>query len=319
MELVGNRAPWTRVRIADLADAIQRVEILGGGKRLTDRYAHSDQESGALFELDLAASALRAGLAVELEPKTQPGRTCDLAISERHRRGAITVFVEVQGMQDFGDVTKRAMEVSERLVPMLSWIMLNRELLGEIYRIPADAELQDLVSIADEFRKHCESSNEPEHLELNDVMDLWAVPIGHPAKVDLLASGVPDGFRSPAPDDPLRRVVRAVRLKIGQLPTLAPGLIALRPPRLLFLDPRHLPYIVNAIKQAIATAPQVSAVALVDWAHRATATPTEARLAVAGALIIHHADRQIFVREVVVIENPARRYRAGDAVIHRLL
>lgn len=48
MDLVWNRAPWTRVRIAELADAIQQVELLPGGKELTDRYAQSDQQSGAL-------------------------------------------------------------------------------------------------------------------------------------------------------------------------------------------------------------------------------------------------------------------------------
>jgi len=319
MELVGNRAPWTRVRMADLADAIHRVELLNGGRRLTDRYARSGQESGALFELDLAASALRTGLLVELEPQTQAGRTCDMAVSQAHGRGATTAFVEVQSVQDFADETKRAMDVTERLVPMVAWAMLGRELLGEIFRIPDDVELDQLLPITNEFFRRCESSSEPEHVAIDDVMDLWAVPIGHPARANLVAAGVPDRFRSPAPDDPLRRVLRAVRSKIGQLPTLAAGLIALRPPRLLFLNPNHLPYIVSAVKQAVATSPQISAVALVDWAYRATATPDEVRREMAGALVIHHPDRHIFVREAVLIENPVRAFRAADQVIHRLL
>ncbi len=319
MDLVDNHAPWTRIRLADLADAIQRVEMLEGGKDLGDRYARSGQESGALFELDLAAAALRSGMLVELEPKTQPGRRCDLAVSDANRLGATTVFVEVQSLQDFGDETKRAMELTEKLVPVLAWSILGRELLGEIYRIPDDAELPHLLPITERFRTLCESSSEPEHLALADVMDLWAVPIGHPARTELLAAGVPDSFRSPAPDDPLRRVVRAVRSKIGQLPTLAPGLIVLRPPRLLFINPAHLPYIVSAVKQAVASARQVSAVALVDWAYGASATHAEVRRAIAGAVIIQHPDRHIFVREAVLIENPVRAYPGADPVIHRIL
>jgi hypothetical protein len=49
MDLVWNRAPWTRVRIADLVDAIKQVELLPDGKALIDRYAQSDQESYALL------------------------------------------------------------------------------------------------------------------------------------------------------------------------------------------------------------------------------------------------------------------------------
>lgn len=137
--------------MADLADAIEQVDLLPGGKRLTDRYARSDQQSGALFELDLAATALRNHLSVELEPRTQPGRNCDLAVTAGDRRGAQTVFVEVQSIQDFGDETKRAMEVAARLMPVLSWVMLDRELLGEIYRIPDDDELEDLLHLTAAF------------------------------------------------------------------------------------------------------------------------------------------------------------------------
>lgn len=130
MDLVWNRAPWTRVRIADLVDAIQQVEALTGGKRLIDRYTRADQQSGALFELDLAATAFRKDLTVELEPQTQPGRTSDMAIAELRGRGTHTVFVEVQSIQDFGDETKRALAVVERLAPTLAWVMSGRELLG---------------------------------------------------------------------------------------------------------------------------------------------------------------------------------------------
>lgn len=167
--------------------------------------------------------------------------------------------------------------------------------------------------------KGCESSTEPEHLKLGDVMDVWAVPVDHPAKTALLAAGVPSTFKSPAPDDPLRRTLRAVRQKIGQLPSLTAGLIVLRPPRLLLPNPRYLPHVVAAVREAIASTPQISAVALVDWAYRSATTPAEARVAIAGALLIHHADRHIFVREVVLIQNPVRAYRSADQVVHRLL
>lgn len=318
MDLVWNRAPWTRGRMADIAQAMREVEGLPGGGRLANRYARSDQQSGAIFELDLAASALRKGLVVVLEPATQPGRKCDLSVAEPGRRGANTVFIEVQAVQAFGDDTERAREVSERLAPRMAGPIAGCELLGEIYRIPSDAEMSELVQVTNAFWKQCESTTEPLHLVLDDVMDVWAVPYEHPAKQGLLASGVPDGFRSPAPDDPVRRTFRAIRQKIGQLPTLAPGLIVLRPPRLLLPSPNYLPNVVSAVKHAIAASPQVSAVAIVDWAYRSTASPNEARVSIAGALVIHQGDRDIFLREIVLVQNPLRTYRSADLVIDRL-
>ncbi len=44
-DLVWNRAPRTRARIADLVDAIQQLELLPGGKELIDRYAQSDRQA----------------------------------------------------------------------------------------------------------------------------------------------------------------------------------------------------------------------------------------------------------------------------------
>ena len=318
MDLVWNRAPWTRVRLADIADAIRLVEGLPGGARLTDRFARADEHSGAIFELDLAATVLRRGLEVQLEPATRADKKCDLSAAESGQQRAHTVFVEVQVIQEFGDDTKRAMDVAEKLAPRLAGAMARRELFGQIYRIPEDEELGSLVPITTEFWKQCDESDEPHHLVLDDVMDVWAVPYGHPSREHLLSSGVPESFRSPAPDDPLKRTVRAIRLKIGQLPTLAPGVIVMRPPRLLLPRPDYLPYIVSTVKNAISDAPQISAVAIVDWAYAASATPKEARVPVAGALLIHHPDRHIFVREVVLIENPTRAYPAADPVIRRL-
>jgi len=317
-DLIWNRAPWTRIRIADVAQAIREVEALPGGARLSDRYARSDQQSGAIFELDIAASALRNALLVVLEPVTRIDRKCDMSVTERTPRSTNTLFIEVQSVQDFGQITRRAIDVAERLAPKLSWAMARCEVLGDIYRIPTDAELQSLIAISNEFWKKCESTTEPIHLQLEDVMDVWAVPYGHPMKQDLIDSGVPNGFRSPAPDDPLRRTFRAVRQKIGQLPTLAPGLIVLRPPRLLLPTIHYLPPVVATLRQAIADAPQISAIALIDWAYRSTATPSEARADLAGAVVIHHADRHIFVREIVLIKNPSRAYSAGDRLIERL-
>jgi hypothetical protein len=164
MDLVWNKAPWTRVRMADIADAIRLVEALRGGERLANRYARSDQQSGAIFELDITATALRKELGVALEPVTQPGRKCDLSVTEPGRRGGRTVFIEVQAVQDFGADTKRAMEVAERLAPKLALAMSQCELLGEIYRIPSDGELDHLVAATDEFWKQCESASEPLYL-----------------------------------------------------------------------------------------------------------------------------------------------------------
>jgi hypothetical protein len=318
MDLVWNRAPWTRVRMADIAQAMHEVESLPGGERLINRYARSDQQSGAIFELDLAATALRKGLVVVLEPATQPGRKCDLSVAEPVRRDANTVFIEVQAVQAFGKDTERAMEAAERLAPRMAGAMARCELLGEIYRVPSDAEMAELVPVTNAFWKQCESATEPLHLVLEDVMDVWAVPFEHRAKEGLIASGVPNGFRSPAPDDPVRRTFRAIRQKIGQLPTLAPGLVVLRPPRLLLPSLNYMPNVISAVKQAIAASPQVSAVAIVDWAYRSTATPNEARVSIAGALVVHHVDRSIFVREIVLVKNPSRVYTSADRVIDRL-
>jgi hypothetical protein len=64
VELVWNHAPWTRVRLAALAGAIKRLESLAGGTRLVNRFARADQYSGAVFELDIAATAMGRNLSV---------------------------------------------------------------------------------------------------------------------------------------------------------------------------------------------------------------------------------------------------------------
>jgi len=51
---------------------------------------------------------------------TRPDRKCDLSVAEPSRRGANTAFIEVQAVQNFGEDTKRAMQVAERLTPRLS-------------------------------------------------------------------------------------------------------------------------------------------------------------------------------------------------------
>lgn len=319
VELVWNHAPWTRVRLADLAGAIKLLESLAGGTRLVNRFARADQYSGAVFELDIAATAMGRDLSVLLEAPTQPGRNCDMAVSRISGRNSTTVYIEAQVVQDYGLDTHRAMEIAERLVPPTVWVTMHRELLGHIVRIPSDAQLPRLLPLTDAFWRRCESSTEPEHLVIDGFIDLWSVPIGHKARADLVTAGVPENFTTPVPDDPLRRTIRGVRQKIGQLPLLAPGLIAVKPPRLLFLNPRLLPQVVEAIKRSIVDAPQICAVALVDWSLGAFANPREARATVGGALIVRHPDRHIFVREAVIVANPVRAFNAGDDLIAELL
>lgn len=318
-DLVWNRAPWTRVRLTDLADAIRAIEALQGGTRLIERFGRADQHSGAVFELDLAATALRRGLSVRLEPPTQPGRKCDMAVTHGRGGHARTLFLEVQTIQDYGFDTQRAMEIADRLVPPAAWVGLRRELLRQITRIPDDSELAAVLPRTDAFWRRCETSAEPEHLLIDGVLDVWAVPIGHEARAHLVAAGVPENFRSPAPDDPLRRTLRAVRQKIGQLPTLAPGLIVLRPPRLLFLNPRLLPHVVKAIEAAVLHSPQIAAIALVDWTVGAATAPKENRSRLAGAVLVRHPDRHIFVREALIVSNPNRGFREADELMARLL
>jgi len=242
-----------------------------------------------------------------------------MAVSRKSSSSTATLYVEVQVVRDYGTDTYRAMEISDRLVPPMVWVAMHRELLGQILRIPTDTELAPLLPVTDAFWWRCESSTEPEHLIVEGIIDLWSVPIGHKARAELIAAGVPGNFTTPAPDDPLRRTIRAVRQKIGQLPLLAPGLIAVKPPRLLFLSPRVLPQVVDAIQRSILDAPQISAVALVDWALGATASPREARAKVGSALIVRHPDRHIFVREAVIVANPARALTSSDDLLDELL
>ncbi len=171
-DLIWNRAPWTRIRIADLAEALRLVDELPGGNRLVERFRQTDQSSGAVFELDLAATAMRRELQVQLEPPTQPDRKCDMAVSQRVGRLLTTLHVEVQVVQDFGSDARRAMEIGDLLVPITVWTN-HRELLGRVVRIPEDSELPELLRVTDAFWKLCESSSEPEHLVVEGLIDVW--------------------------------------------------------------------------------------------------------------------------------------------------
>ena len=93
--------------MADLAQAIEVIESIAGGHRLVKRFARGDQYSGAVFEVDVAAVAMRRDLSIRLEAPPQPHRNCDMAVSRRRDGNTTTPYIEAQVVQDYGTDTPR--------------------------------------------------------------------------------------------------------------------------------------------------------------------------------------------------------------------
>ncbi len=311
LSLFWNRAEWTRVRLCALADGLTAINRLPGGAQLLGR-VRSEQEAGsALLEIDTAVRALTHGCTVELAPRTQGAKSCDLALTSADDR---RLFVEITGVAQFSSEATTQQRLLDRIYPIMDIIGSDHVGGGQLLFWPADDERDALVKTAEAFWLDGLVRTERVVLDVPGTLHLWCEPVRE-------GGPIPDGgpytlFQAPLHEDPLGRTRRAVRNKVAQLPLHEPGVIFVHPPSSLWLMP-DVAVIAKAIASAVVDYPQIVATVLVNWGYSPDRSDTR-RQVYDSAELIQSADRHIFVRQSLVVWNTARVSRNVDELAELL-
>ena len=319
-ELFLNHAAWTRSYLCGLADAMDSVAGLPRWLGLRNRVRKADQAVGAIFELDLAARALRQGLHVVLEPKSRGNRRADLAISARDL-GPETLYVEAKHIQNLLQRAYDAEKLADRVLPIYLFAA-NLSGGGRFLRAPRPEEIRDLEQKADEFWAERRRDRTRGELVIDELLEIWGADRGdHEARDYFMSRGYsgPDNFEGPPVVlDAFGRIRYAIQEESEQLPATAGGLIVLEAPA----EPDLLQVSSEVVSQVVESVLQpyqhVNAVALIRRAPSPRAPAHEIRALGRGSVRIVSPRYLIYAEEVVLVRNPSRVYRAADGVIERL-
>jgi hypothetical protein len=304
--LFWNKAEWTRVRLADLADALISIRRLGGSPRLIAKLTDENQASSALLEIETVVRVQQHGLSVQLEPKTTGDKHCDLVISSSTSE---RLFVEITAVAPISTLARQQEMMLNRIFPSMEIIVRDHVGGGQLVAWPEASEAPALIEAADRFWQGALVSDVRETLNIPGVLQLWSVP--------MRPDGPGTNFRAPLHEDPLARTRRAVRNKIAQLPADAPGVIVVRAPSHLWMMP-SLAAIGQTVQDAVLPCPQVVAAILTSWGY--SSDRTERRLSVSDeAELVQSPDRHIFTRTSLVVWNAQRATRAMDGLVDVLV
>jgi hypothetical protein len=302
LEYFTNAAPFTRVHLAQLGHAVDSLSLLDGWSVLLARLRHGREAIGALLELEVAYPALTRGWKVQLGPPTQVGRFADLLVVRFQDGHPQSLFIEVASVDDFSEGARADMSFQRRLVPYLDLHLAGLDVGGRLLIDPTLEQEEQMLAIADHFWKRCLEERVPLDYVLPGALELWAVPLGDKeAKRAMLARGHQDGWVGGVMDNPLKRLVRILRAKLGQLPLDQPGLIVLEPPPMLFRS-FSLEVISTTIQEQVVSMPSLVAVALINWVVQGEQEVERLRHQ-AGVLVLTIPDRLIFWKQVGVVVN----------------
>lgn len=292
---------------------------LDGWPALLARLRLGSEAPAALLELELAFPPLMRGWQVDLSPSTQPGRFADLRISRGQKPRQRIVFIEASIVDDFSLHARDDMSFQKRLVPYLELHLEGLEVGGRLHIDPDLEQEDELLALATDFWQRCRQHRLPDELVIRGVLELWAVPAGdQKAKQSMIARGHQDGFVGGVADNPLKRVLRAVRAKLGQLPLDEPGLIVLQPPSMLFRS-FPLEVIVATIRQRLAASPAVAGVGLIQWIITDGKRVTRVRNHPSGLLVVTVPDRLIWLKQLGLVINPAHKTKGSVSFVTELI
>jgi hypothetical protein len=310
-----NRAAWTRAYLVEVADAIETVSCLSGWEKLKASLRISTNVAGTLFEIDLAARALRAGLRVALQPRSRGQKSVDLAITAP---SALTtpVYVEATTLGSRSRKEREYERIMDQVMPHSRFQMYGLTGGARFFRLPHEEEVSGIVEQVRTFCQERQASRTFGRFEIPGLLELWAgldenqvrefAPFVDPRQV----TGPPLEF------DPISRLKVRVDEKIQQLPTLVPCLLVLDlPSHLWFADAAGL---ASAAETMIGVYRQVNAVALARTMSNSTVEVAAPRGIGAGHLSITRTRYLFHVEETILVRNRAPAYPHGDAAINQL-
>jgi hypothetical protein len=196
------------------------------------------------------------------------------------------------------------MSFQERLFPFLELHLGGLTAGGRLLVDPTPALEDDLLALAGAFWQECLTGTLPNEFVMPGILELWAAPFGDDkAKQAMLMKGHQDGFVGGVADNPLRRLLRVIRAKLGQLPFDQAGLIVAEAPPLLFRSV-SLEELSAGLGQQVTMAPAVIGVALIRWTMQ-DGTAIDRLERGRGFKILTVPDRLDQWKQVVFAPNPA--------------
>jgi hypothetical protein len=309
-EFLWNHVPWTCMMVVLFAQDLAATKHLTGWDDVRRRLLDPKSADPALLQMELGARALERDLQPSFEPPGQKARRADL----RLQRGVTVMNVECTSIQALPEAADDAERVSEAIYPRFGISNLNLQIGGRVTGPFTDEELQQIAAKASEFYRRCSTNNQPGEFVVPNTVAIWAVPINHPqAQAFLDAHGGRVIFSVDFQHDPRHRLMATIERKAtgGQLLPDAPGLLVVEPSRLL--SQVHIAAIRSGVRQTILRHPHINAVALI---HRHFGQGPDTLLDLSNGDF--DANRTLYPavqEEVVVLWNPARNYRDGDAIV----
>ncbi len=321
LDLFWNRAPWTRVRLAELAGAMDLVEPHPGWRKLRSRLRRAESSGGALLELDMASRALQAGLAVVLEPQTVGRRHADLAVTGGTTQRPVTLYVEITGLAAHSQRAREALRLNDEIFPIFELIEadLDRGAGGRVLaEIPSHLRAT-VIEQARAFWDECKQTRRPLRRTIEGLFELWY----EPERPDDKPGETRTIFSAPLEDNPYVRILRSIRSKVTQLPQLLPGLIMLRPPSSAVLwggQSDQLRHLGDWIADQLAQWPQINGVAL-TYESMASADSARASAHQLSPLVVVLARERgrIWMQGALVVWNPERRHPEADTLVTAIL
>ena len=209
------------------------------------------------------------------------------------------------------------MALQEALFPFLKLHLAGLDVGGRLLIDPPPDDEGRLIAIAHDFWEQCLDGHIPNELVIPGVLELWGARFGdQQAKQGMLAKGHQDGFVGGVIDNPLRRLLRVVRAKLGQLPDEDPGLIVLQPPPLL-LRSVSLDVISTAIQSHLRDKPAIVAVGLIRWTMQ-DGRPVEHRQRSAGFTVLTVEDRRDQWKQIALKTNSECVLKNSIQLAHRI-
>ena len=310
-----NLAAWTRVRLAEVADAMDAVGALPDWASLRRRVRNPAEGLGALLELDVAGTALRRGLAVALQPRTTGASRADLCVTAPGRRSSRSLYVEITRVRGMSVRASESHDFYGRLCPQLRLLAAGLFGAGKVLREIHESERPQILAITDAFWDRCLETRSLESFVIPGVLEFTCVPLDEGAITE--SDGRVVTFEAPVSDDPVGRTIRAVIHKVRQLPALAPGIIVVQPPPATILAGGQV--LADQLQRHISRFPQVSAVVVVQRQLAAHSAGLHLASAVRGHEVLDLPDSHIWMKRVVLCWNATRRFPAQDDLVRRVL
>jgi hypothetical protein len=310
-----NQAAWTRAYLVEVAHAIEAVSRLPGWEKVKASLRTSTTVAGTLFEIDLAAKALRAGLRVELQPRSRGQKSVDLAITAP---SALTtpVYVEATTLSSRTRKDHEHDRIMDQVMPPTLLRTYGLSGGARFFRLPHEEEVSGIVEQIQTFCQERQAIGTFGRFEIPGLLEMWVGLDENQVRESAPSVDPREVTGPPLVFDPVSRLKVRVNEKIQQMPTLVACLLVIDLPSHLWFA--NMAGLANAVEPMIASYPQVNAVALMRTMSNSPVAVGFPRAFGAGHLSITRTRYLFHVEETILVRNRVRAFPPGDVAIEQL-